>query len=57
MIFISELTCTTLILQVFHNVGICICVHELLEMGEGVVQHSVGSAYYRGMRLILYKVG
>ncbi|KAI9184039.1 DNA-directed RNA polymerase III complex subunit Rpc25 [Blastocladiella emersonii ATCC 22665] len=33
--------------RVFHKVGLCICVHEVLDMADGIVQHTEGSVYYK----------
>ncbi|ORZ40272.1 RNA polymerase III subunit Rpc25 [Catenaria anguillulae PL171] len=33
--------------KVFHNVGLCVCLHELLHVADGIVQHTEGSAYYK----------
>ncbi|KAI9220121.1 RNA polymerase III subunit Rpc25-domain-containing protein [Blastocladiella britannica] len=33
--------------RVFHNVGLCICMRDLLHVEQGIVQHTEGSAYYK----------
>jgi hypothetical protein len=35
--------------RVLHDVGLCICVFDLVEAGEGKVRYGDGCLWYKGM--------
>ncbi|KNE54442.1 DNA-directed RNA polymerase [Allomyces macrogynus ATCC 38327] len=42
--------------KAFHDIGFCICVHDLVEIGDGIVQHSEGSVFYKvKFRMIVFR--
>jgi SHS2 domain found in N terminus of Rpb7p/Rpc25p/MJ0397 len=36
--------------RVLHDVGLCICVFDLVEVGEGKVRYGDGFLWYKGTR-------
>ncbi|KAJ1499343.1 hypothetical protein HMI54_011369 [Coelomomyces lativittatus] len=42
--------------KLFHQVGMCIALFDLLHVGDGIVQHSEGSAYFKvRFQLIVFR--
>lgn len=40
--------------RVLHDVGLCICVFDLSEAGEGKVRYGDGFLWYKGAYSVLY---
>ena len=42
--------------KILQDVGLCICLYDLLDCSEGFVQHSNGSVYYKVVfRLVIFR--
>lgn len=38
--------------RVLHDVGLCVCVFDLVEVGEGKVRYGDGFLWYKGTRAV-----
>lgn len=55
-IAVSDLIEAKYVGRVFHNVGLCIALFDLLETGESEIQHTTGNACLKiNFRLIVFK--
>ena len=43
--------------RVLHDVGLCMCVFDLAEVGEGKVRYGDGFLWYKGVLSVLSKIG
>ncbi|KAK9451179.1 RNA polymerase III subunit Rpc25-domain-containing protein [Limtongia smithiae] len=42
--------------KVVHDVGLCVCLYDIVEVGEGLIRHGDGSAYIKTVfRLIVFR--